>query len=387
MNMNDLRRTLRRSTCGREPSGTPDEVPVVAFPMPVPAMSPATASSGPKAAALRARLAQTLTAADPWSGRSALPTHLLTAAGLAARLREELGVSVSGASVEASAEPADTPGLSDFRTRTLPLTACQTLAEGLGVLGRAVMDLAHTPLGAHDAAAELAALRQAMEYWADVAGVGSAETEIRPSRTASLPPTEAEGEPPLGAGAERWFIGHHCRFFLEATAAALLTRAVTHVRRRQPERAADALTQATVCVQGMPAAVAHACALPAAQHGDETTPPEPDSPAQPRPLSGRTHLTYRHYRQALARVLTELPTPAAELRDRHPALAHARTGLLHADLIDGERHVHIAYTLLGTARSSAQHPGAPTNAVTELRRISHYRARQYAPLLRPADRS
>ncbi|MEU1409314.1 hypothetical protein ABZ471_45020, partial [Streptomyces sp. NPDC005728] len=265
--MRDLHRSLERSAGARRPLGEPGRIPVVALPTLVPAMAlSVTPPRAAAAAALHGQLARVLAAADPWSGHPALVHSLATVAGLAERLRE--GLAEGMAPIEASAAPAGTPSQPYFRTRTLPLTARQTLVEGLGVLARAAGDIGHAPLAAHDVAAELAALRQALEYWADAAGVSGAEADIQPP----APPPHASGAFPDCVWAERWLIGHHCRFFLEATATALITRAATRVRRRQPQQAAVDLARATVCVQGLPAAVAHACALPTAHYSAEIRP-------------------------------------------------------------------------------------------------------------------
>jgi hypothetical protein len=102
-------------------------------------------------------------------------------------------------------------------------------------------------------------------------------------------------------------------------------------------------------------------------------------------LSGRQHRGYKVFRAAMKDLLAVMPEPYGQLAARDPELATARDALLEADLIDSERHVTLAYSMVRLQRSIAQLPDGPDNAVGELRLMRHRRAAHYAPLLRFGD--
>jgi hypothetical protein len=129
----------------------------------------------------------------------------------------------------------------------------------------------------------------------------------------------------------------------------------------------------------------HSAALPARYYAERvrhTMAP----PAAPMNLTGRLQPEHKAYRAALDALLDALPQPYAELAEGYPELAAARTALLDADLIDIERHVCVADTLVGGDHSLVQPDGGEENAVAVLRLMRHLRAARYCPLVPFGDR-
>ncbi|MFQ6398029.1 hypothetical protein ACLMAJ_31880 [Nocardia sp. KC 131] len=112
--------------------------------------------------------------------------------------------------------------------------------------------------------------------------------------------------------------------------------------------------------------------------------PTMQPPEVATPLSGRQHRGYKTFRAAMKDLLKAVPDTYEQLVARDSELAYARDALLEADLIDSERHVTLAYSMVQLRRSIAQTPTGPDNAVGELRLMRHRRAAQYAPLIRCA---
>lgn len=137
-------------------------------------------------------------------------------------------------------------------------------------------------------------------------------------------------------------------------------------------------------VRGFPAAMTHASTVPADYYMAEIrhtmAPPSVDVP-----LSGRQHRGYKLFRAAMKDLLSVVPDSYEQLAARAPELAEVRGALLEADIVDGERHVTLAYSMVHLHRSIAQKPEGPDNAVAELRHMRHRRAARYASLIRFGD--
>ena len=183
----------------------------------------------------------------------------------------------------------------------------------------------------------------------------------------------------------RWLIGHQVHVLFNVCAAVAVADATHHLRHGDSDVALTRLADATAYVRGFPAAMTHASTVPAdyymAAIRHTMAPPSVDVP-----LSGRQHGRI----QAVpggdegpavrgSRFLRAVGGP-------RPELAEARGALLEADIVDGERHVTLAYSMVHLRRSIAQKPEGPDNAVAELRLMRHRRAAQYASLIRFGDR-
>jgi len=331
--------------------------------------------------ALACRTADAFAVVDPYAAAADRAEQLHAAAAVAQALHRVL--STQDTPIDAEASPVGSASQPYFRVRTADLTDEQALWQGAGVLARAAADLAYAPVAASDLALEARGMRFAI---LDLVGAPAVD---RPAPVPAACDSDLRVDADLErTWARRWLIGHHVRFLFEACAAAALTDSAHYLRQGCTVHAVGRIHAAIVFVQAFPAAVAHACAMPA-EHYLAAVRPGMAPPALPQPLSGRMHRTYTCYRQAMRTLLTCLPEPHAELSERAFELAQARNALLHADLIDAERHIAVAYLMLATRRSLAQSPGSLTNAVTELRRICQRRIARYAPLLdtyRPSSR-
>ncbi|WP_225882322.1 hypothetical protein [Streptomyces aureocirculatus] len=275
--------------------------------------------------------------------------------------------------------PAQSISQSYFRVREEELSDQQAALHGVLVIHRALEDLCDAPLAGGDLALETAGMRQAV---VDLTG--------------ATPDTDLDFEPPTpvpatGTGASledvwsaRWLIGHQVHVLFNVCAAAAVADATGHLRRGNRETALRRLADATVYVRGFPAAMTHASTIPADYYRtairQTMAPPSVDIP-----LSGRQHRGYKLFRAAMKDLLAVAPDSYEHLAARAPELAEARGALLEADIIDGERHVTLAYSMVHLDRSIAQRPDSPDNAVAELRLMRHRRAAQYAPLIRYGD--
>lgn len=277
--------------------------------------------------------------------------------------------------------PTHSPSESYFRVRETVLPAEQAALHGVLVVLRGLADLAAAPVSGSDLALELAGMRQALLDLLATPAPGAA-----PAHEQHLPaPDPVRQADPHGEWSARWIIGHQVHVLFNVGAATAVFEAARHLRREEPAAAVGALRRAVTQVRGFPAAMAHACAMPA-EHYQRVVRPTMAPPAEPRPLSGRMHRGYKFFRAAVRELLAELPEPYDELHARVPRLATARDELLEADLIDAERHATLAYSMVYLRHSIAQHPDGSANAVAELRQIRHRRAAAYAPLTRFGDR-
>lgn len=274
--------------------------------------------------------------------------------------------------------PAESTSQSFFRVREVDLSDQQAALHGALVVHRGLLDLCDAPLSGADLALEVAGMRRAV---LDLTGASPAEGCLPLS--APTPPTPARGSLESEWTA-RWIIGHQVHVLFNLCAAIAVTDTAYHLRHGATEAALRRLGHATVYVRGFPAAMTHASTIPADYYmavvRGTMAPPAVDSP-----LSGRQHRGYKTFRTAMKDLLSLVPDPYEQLMARRPELAAARGALLEADIVDSERHVTLAYSMVHLRRSIAQLPHGPDNAVGELRLMRHRRAAQYAPLIRFGD--
>ncbi|MEU5693207.1 hypothetical protein [Actinosynnema sp. NPDC020468] len=265
-----------------------------------------------------------------------------------------------------------------FRVREVGLSDHQAALHGASVVWRGLEDLVEAPLAGADLAVEVAGMARAV---LDLTGAAASE-DVGPEPVSGVGP---------GAGTSledrwtaRWIVGHQVHVLFNVCAAVAVTDAVHHLRRGARPDAVRRLDHATTFVRGFPAAMTHAATIPFDYYAAAVR-PTMRPPEVARPLSGRQHGAYRTFRAAMRDLLAAVPEPYGQLADRDPDLAAARGALLEADLIDSERHVTLAYSMVRLRRSIAQSPDGPDNAVGELRLMRHRRAARYAPLLRFGD--
>lgn len=297
------------------------------------------------------------------------------------------GIAAVGALVEALTSeappivgedlPAESVSQSFFRVREVELSDQQAALHGALVIHRGVADLCKAPLSGADLAVELAGMRQAV---LDLTGAAEAD-----GPSDQLPaPAAAEHLSLETEWTARWLVGHQVHVLFNICAAVAVTDAAHHLRHGATEATLERLDHATTYVRGFPAAMTHASTIPVDYYMAAVR-PSMQPPEVSIPLSGRQHRGYKTFRSAMKDLLTVLPDPYDELAARDPGLAAARDALLEADLVDSERHVTLAYSMVRLRRSIAQLPTGPDNAVGELRLMRHRRAAQYAPLIRFGD--
>ncbi|WP_285500772.1 hypothetical protein [Actinokineospora sp. NBRC 105648] len=265
-----------------------------------------------------------------------------------------------------------------FRVREVELSDRQAALHGVSVVHRGLRDLCHAPISGADLAVEVAAMRRAV---VDLTGSPTAGDPPPPRPSAPGPDVEGSLEQVWTA---RWIIGHHVHVLFNLCAAVAVTDAVRHLRERARQAAVERLEHATAFVRGFPAAMAHAGTIPVEYYASSVR-PSMQPPNVDKALSGRQHSAYKVFRAAMKDLLGVVPDPYERLAAKDPELAEARDALLEADLIDSERHVALAYSMVRLRRSIAQSPQGPDNAVGELRLMRHRRAAQYAPLIRFGD--
>ncbi|WUC77536.1 hypothetical protein OHS33_03785 [Streptomyces sp. NBC_00536] len=274
--------------------------------------------------------------------------------------------------------PAESTSQSYFRVREEELSDQQAALHGVLVIHRGLEDLCDAPLSGSDLALEVAGMRQSV---LDLTGAA-------PGGGGDVPPVAV---PAPGAGTSlesvwsaRWLIGHQVHVLFNVCAAVAVADATRHLRDGDGDAALVRLADATVYVRGFPAAMTHASTIPAdyymAAIRHTMAPPSVDVP-----LSGRQHRGYKLFRAAMKDLLSVVPDSYEHLAARAPELAEARGALLEADIVDGERHVTLAYSMVHLRRSIAQKTEGPDNAVAELRLMRHRRAAQYASLIRFGD--
>ncbi|GAB2724026.1 hypothetical protein GCM10010442_51600 [Kitasatospora kifunensis] len=315
----------------------------------------------------------------------ARPAERTTALRQAASVAGELAAALSalGPAVAGEGVPAESTSQSYFRVREVELSDQQAALHGVLVIHRGLEDLCDAPLSGADLALEVAGMRQSV---LDL--TGAAPGTVPDTLPGPVPPV-AVPEPGAGPSMEsvwsaRWLIGHQVHVLFNICAAVCVAEATRRLRHGDVDAALLRLADATVYVRGFPAAMTHASMIPAdyymAAIRQTMAPPSVDVP-----LSGRQHRGYKLFRAAMKDLLTVVPDSYEHLAARTPELAEARGALLEADIVDGERHVTLAYSMVHLRRSIAQKPEGPDNAVAELRLMRHRRAAQYASLIRFGD--
>ncbi|MGW6696269.1 hypothetical protein [Nocardia sp. NPDC055049] len=273
--------------------------------------------------------------------------------------------------------PAESVSQSFFRVREVELSDQQAALHGVLVIHRGVADLCRAPLSGADLAMEVAGMRRAV---LDL--TGAAETD---EATEQFPvPAVAENISLESEWTARWLVGHQVHVLFNICAAVAVTDAAHYLRHGAADAALERLEHATTYVRGFPAAMIHASTIPVDYYMAAVR-PSMQPPEVSTPLSGRQHRGYKTFRSAMKDLLTVVPDSFDALAARDPELAAARDALLEADLVDSERHVTLAYSMVRLRRSIAQLPTGPDNAVGELRLMRHRRAAQYAPLIRFGD--
>jgi hypothetical protein len=272
--------------------------------------------------------------------------------------------------------PARLPIHEYFGVRQAVLSPQQAAANAATVVYRGLADLRYPLVDINDMAAEIAAMRLAL---ADLIALPA------PDEAAAAPTRHPEAEyQPSGEGLERWIVAHHVYFLFNLRAAAEVHAAIRALRRADGQAAAGHMAQATHYVRGFSAAMAHSAAMPAAyyaEHVRHTMGP----PHATVSLTGGMQPQHKAFRSALRRLLEALPDEHGELALRDRRLATTRAALLDADLIDIERHAHVADKLVGSDHSLVQREDGKENAVSMLRTMRHLRAAKYAPLMPYGD--
>lgn len=276
--------------------------------------------------------------------------------------------------------PAESTSQSFFRVRERELSDQQAALHGVLVVHRALEDLCEAPLSGADLALEAAGMGQAV---LDLTGAApDADPDSIP--LVAVPEEAVAGVSMESVWSARWLIGHQVHVLFNICAAVAVADATRHLQNGDGDAALPRLADATVYVRGFPAAMTHASTVPAdyymAAIRQTMAPPSVDVP-----LSGRQHRGYKLFRSAMKDLLSVVPDSYEQLAARSPELAAARGALLEADIVDGERHVTLAYSMVHLHRSIAQRPEGPDNAVAELRHMRHRRAAQYASLIRFGD--
>ena len=264
-----------------------------------------------------------------------------------------------------------------FRTRTGTPPPEQAWWHVLRIVRDTVSDLMEAPMSGSDLCRLATGMAEAIRPTATQARSGPAED---PSKT-EWPQTRPVEEIWL----RRWIVAHQLHAMLNIHAAWALHEATGKLRDGKHHGAAECLDRACRFVQGFTAARAQALSVPDFFY-EETLRPTMLPPLTTAPLSGRMHLEYRAYREALEDVLGLMPESSEELVVTQPALALARERLLEADLIEAERHVTGIEPLVGSDRSLIQTSKSTDNAISMLRRIRRQRARSASQFVRFADR-
>ncbi len=314
-------------------------------------------------------LAEVATHARPRERAQGLRQATAAAGKLAAVLSDQ-APAVAGEGL-----PAESTSQSFFRVREDELSDQQAALHGVLVVHRALEDLCDAPLSGGDLALEMAGMRQAV---LDLTGATAGTGHVLDPPVASPGPGPGTGASLEDVWSARWLIGHQVHVLFNVCAAIAVADAAGHLRNGDNNAALLKLADATVYVRGFPAAMTHASTVPAdyymAAIRHTTAPPSVDIP-----LSGRQHRGYKLFRAAMRDLLSVLPETCEQLAARAPELAEARGALLEADIVDGERHVTLAYSMVHLGRSIAQRPEGPDNAVAELRLMRHRRAATSVP--------
>jgi hypothetical protein len=177
----------------------------------------------------------------------------------------------------------------------------------------------------------------------------------------------------------RWKLGHLVYGLANRAAAQRIERALAALDEGQEQAACELLTDATRDLEAASAAMEFATAITASEYC-RLVRPTMHPPALEVALSGGLNADHRALRQAISRLHAVLDQSFTDLAHRCPDLAHARDGLLHADLSDLERHIVLTLRLVGS-RPALDEPG-DESAVQSLRALYLRRARRYSAMLR-----
>ncbi|MFC9440196.1 hypothetical protein [Nocardia sp. NPDC057030] len=304
---------------------------------------------------------------------------LLTAFGVALLERE--------APVRGEDLPVRSASEHFFRIRETDLSPHQAaLHAALAFAPAGLADLAVAPMAGADLVSETAAMGQALSDLTGISGSDLAAAPTSMHHSAANPPARAPADDTSAEAiwSTRWIIGHQIHAQLTRCAATAVQDAARNLDRGTKSYAAHRLRSAAVLVRGLPAAMAHAAAMPV-DYYQQAVRPAMLPPAQAAPLSGRMQHSYRVYRKAVNALLAALPQPYPELATHSAELANAYNDFLEADLVDAERHITLAYSMVDLRRSIAQTGDTSRNAVGELRLMRHRLAARYAPHLRVGD--
>ncbi|GHF24181.1 hypothetical protein GCM10010359_28020 [Streptomyces morookaense] len=337
-----------------------------------------TPEFGAEVQAMAARLASALAEVPVYQGIAARDAGLAKAEAAADALVRRLSADVRAPDGDRLA--AASPVEEYFRTRMAALSAPQAALQAVLVVHRGVTDLRSAPLAGSDLEYELTAMRQALVDLTGCTSTAAAEPSCADRQSDHPPSTSA----PQAMWLARWITGHHIHALFNVCATSVLRKALSHVRAGAVREAVDHLRRTVVYVRGVPASRAHAAAMPADFYC-EIVRPTMTPPIVSLPLSGRMHVGFLAWRDALEELLLVLPDPVDELARRAPELAFAREELLEADLVEAERHVCLAESAVAGARSLIQPPRSTENAVAVLRLMRHKRAARYAPFVRFGD--
>jgi hypothetical protein len=306
--------------------------------------------------------------------RASLDVAMAAAIAACHGLAAELAASTPR--VPAEDVPARLPIHEYFGVRQAPVNPAQVATQAAMVVYRGLVDLQFALIDVNDMTTEVATMRLTL---ADVIGPAASGASAGLAEARELAAADAEYQP-TGAGLERWIVAHHVYFLFNLRAAAEVHAGLGALARGETVAAAGHLARAAHYVRGFTAAMAHSTAMPADYYAQQVrhTMGPPNAPVN---LTGGMQPQHKAFRAAIRRLVDALPDVHSELAAREPGLAAARAALLEADLIDIERHAHIADKLVGSDHSLVQRENGKENAVSMLRTMRHLRAARYAPLM------
>lgn len=354
--------------------------------LPADAVRAATGVVPPNLAQLATRVVAAVESAGRELDRDARRTgryfRLLDAAAAAAR--ELAGALAPRTAAKRRAARALVPSAYDayLGVRRLDLSEVEIAAEVTAVARASLEDLRLVWLDAPSIAAELRAIARMLER---IAG-GPAGADLPEARGALAAARRRPSRSDHRQGLRRWILGHHLYGVFNLYAAHDLEAAAAEIARGALGRASGLLGEAVLFVRGFTAAMAHAGGVSADYYG-RVVRPTMSPPRFPVELSGAMNPEHARYRRSIEGLLAAVPEEFPRLVRRHMGLALARATLLEADLLDIERHVGLAASLVGEERALTQAERSPDNAVTLLRRMASERQCRYAPLLRYGARA
>lgn len=269
-----------------------------------------------------------------------------------------------------------TPAQEYFRIRTGPLDARAYLAQTARLLAGALAEIGDAAIAGSDIERLARSIDRVL---IDLGATGGHRPEPPPAGAGSV-----DGISDEQRWMQRWVVAHQLHALFNVNAAVWISGAAHAAADGDPATAAQCLTTACTYVEAFSPSRALALAIPADFYNAvlraTMTPPLTSTP-----LSGRMHVEYRAYRNAVAALLRETSAPVADLARTEPTLALAREHLLEADLADAERHVSLVEPVVGQSKSIVQTARSQANALSALRSIRAARAQTAAPYLRFGD--